>query len=224
MKLLDLYCGAGGAAMGYWEAGWDVVGVDIEAHADFPFTFIQADALDVLTDADFLSRFAAVHASPPCQAHTTMSNRYRGNGGSTDDHLDLIGATRELLIAGGLPYVIENVDGARAKLRDPIRLTGGMFGLGVERPRLFESNVALTAPHYVRCTDPIGVYGRHHDGRRLWTRNDGSVLRCARTLAEGQEAMGIDWMSWPDLTEAIPPAYTHHVGGQLLEALRTVAA
>lgn len=218
-RLLDLFCGAGGASMGYHRAGFDVVGVDRDSHPDYPFEFIQADALEVAADLSFMRSFGVRAASPPCQARTTMSNRYRGKGGPTDDHPRLIGPVRELLLAAGGPYVIENVVGARDEMRDPILLHGGMFGLQVHRPRLFESNVFLLGFGAPAPKNPIGVYGRHHDGRRLWTRADGTSQYCARTLAEGQAAMGIDWMAWNDLTEAIPPAYTEFLGGQLFDVL-----
>lgn len=65
--------------------------------------------------------------------------------------------------------------------------------------------------------DPIGVYGKAPDGRRLFTRADGSTQRAARSALETGAAMGIDWMTWDDLREAIPPAYTEHIGWQLLD-------
>ena len=212
-RLLDLFCGAGGAAMGYHRAGFDVVGVDIEHHADYPFEFHQADALTFPLDG-----FDAIHASPPCQGFTTMSNRHRGNGGIADSHPNLIAGMRLRMSMAGVPYVIENVPGARRELIDPIILTGGMFGLGVERPRLFESNIPLATPPKAKCHNPVGVYGKL-DGRRLFTRKDGTMQRAARTLTEGSTAMGIDWMQWHDLTESIPPAYTEHIGRQLIEAM-----
>lgn len=231
--LLDLFCGAGGAAMGYHRAGFDVIGVDVEPHPKYPFQLIVGDALDVLDrmvaggTREWIGRgvIAAIHASPPCQAKTTMSNRHRGKGGRADSHLDYIAAVRWKLAHLGKPYVIENVPGARRDLYNPITLSGGMFGLGVERPRLFESNVPLTAPRYVKVVDPIGVYGKAPDGRRLFTRKDGTIQRAARSLEEGREAMGVGWMTrWEDVTEAIPPAYTEHIGRQLLAHIGQEAA
>lgn len=216
-RLLDLFCGAGGAGMGYHQAGFDVVGVDIEAHPDNPFEVTVADALEVLRDKAFLRTFDVVHASPPCQGYTAMSNRYRGKGGRADSHEQLIDQVRELLEAAGCVYVIENVVGARKAMRSPVLLRGGMFGLGVDRPRLFESNSRLGTPPPCRpVAEPIGVYGRCHDGRTLWRRKDGTIQRAAASLEEGRAAMGIDWMTWADLTEAIPPAYTRWVGERLL--------
>ena len=225
-RLLDLFCGAGGCSVGYERAGFDVTGVDIEAHPDYPnqAALIVDDAVSAITDTAWLNTFDVVHASPPCQGFTTMSNRWRGAGGKADDHPDLISWVRINLKAWGGPYVIENVPGARKELRDPIILRGGMFGLGVDRPRLFEVNVDLgPRPPALKIANPVGVYGKL-DGRRLFTRKDGSVQRAARTLDEGQRAMGIDWMAWDDLTEAIPPAYTEWIGRQLLERVGRAAA
>jgi len=221
MRILDLFCGAGGAGWGYHLAGFDVVGADIDPH-DYPVgEFIQGDALAILDDLTFLDTFDAVHTSPPCQGYTTMSAKHPE---AQAEWPKLIIPVREKLQAWGGVYVIENVVGARRDMRDPIKLSGGMFGLGVDRPRLFESNIPLTAPKHAKPESVVGVYGRHHDGRRLWTRTDGSILRAARTLEEGQQAMGIDWMSWEDLTEAIPPLYTEHIGRQLIAYLEEQAA
>jgi DNA (cytosine-5)-methyltransferase 1 len=223
-RLLDLFCGAGGAGVGYQRAGFDVFGVDIEPHPTCPFPVLVGDALCVLCSVN-LTLYDVIHASPPCQVHTTMSNRWRGAGGKADAHLDLIGDVRDLLIASGKPYVIENVPGARTAMRSPFLLHGGMFGLRVNRPRLFEASVPLgSPPHAPPVRDPIGVYGRQPDGRRLFTRKDGTKQRAARGLAEGREAMGIEWMDWRDLTEAIPPAYTEWIGRQLLSAVIAEAA
>lgn len=216
MKLLDLFCGAGGCSAGYTQAGFDVTGVDIEHHPDYPFQMLTKDAMAVLADVDYLDTFDAIHASPPCQASTTMSNRWRGKGGKTDDHVNLIPDVRNHFEQWGGVWVIENVPGARKSLRSPVIYSGGAFGLKVDRPRLFESNIQLTPPARVKVDDPLGIYGKL-DGRRLFTRKDGSIQRAAKTLLEGQRAMGIDWMCWEDLTEAIPPAYTEHIGRQLLE-------
>jgi DNA (cytosine-5)-methyltransferase 1 len=217
-RLLDLFCGAGGAAMGYHRAGFDVVGVDIEPQPRYPFEFHQADAMTFP-----LNKFDAIHASTPCQAHTTMSNRWRGKGGRADDHESLVAATRRRLLWAGKPYVIENVPGARAHLRNPIVLHGGMFGLGVARPRLFESNVVLLGTVAPAAVSPVGVFGRAHDGRRLFTRADGSIQRAAATLQEARAAMGIDWMEWRELAESIPPAYTEYIGRQLLPVVAALS-
>lgn len=213
MRLLDLFCGAGGAGYGYHLAGFDVVGVDLASQPDYPFEFHRADALEFPLDG-----FDAIHASPPCQAHTNLSNRWRGHGGKADEHFDLIPATRERLNAAGVPWVIENVPGAKKAMRDPVRLTGEMFGLRVHRPRLFETNWLLLAPASMpKQRDPVAVYGKD-DGRRLWTRKDGTELRVA-DRATAAAAMQMPWASWHGLTQAIPPAYTEFIGRQLLEVL-----
>ena len=220
-RLLDLFCGAGGCTVGYQRAGFNVTGADIEPHPDYPATFVHADAMELLADADFLSKFDAIHASPPCQASTTMSNRWRGKGGKADEHVNLIPEVIRLLEEWGGPWVVENVPGARSDLPNAFTLTGGMFGLGVHRPRLFASNELILAPLPAPSPDGvIGVYGSL-DGRRLMTRSDGSELRAAKTLEQAREAMGIDWMSWADLTEAVPPAYTEWIGRQLLRRDRS---
>jgi len=200
--------------MGYHRAGFEVVGVDIAEQVHYPFAFYQWDALHALewlaADGSLWGlEFDAIHASPPCQSYTTMSNRW----GSESP--ELIDEVRDLLIATGLPYVIENVPGARAHMRDPVRLTGEAFGLRVHRARLFEKNFPMLIPEPLsRQSDPVAVYGKN-DQRRLWTRTDGSELRAA-SLEEGSEAMGIDWMTWDELREAIPPAYTEFIGEALM--------
>jgi DNA (cytosine-5)-methyltransferase 1 len=215
MRLLDLFCGAGGAAMGYFRAGFtEIVGIDIKPQPRYPFRFIQGDALRPPVR---LEEFDAIHASPPCQAHTAMSNRWRGSGGRADEHVSLVEATRALIQR--LPYVIENVPGA--PLRAPItRLRGSHFNLGVDRLRLFETSFIVLAPEMRgRLVNAIGVYGQKPDGRRLWTRRDGSIQRAAASLKKGHAAMGIDWMEWRELAESIPPAYTEFIGKQLIAAL-----
>jgi DNA (cytosine-5)-methyltransferase 1 len=207
-RLLDLFCGAGGAAVGYHLAGFDVVGVDIKPQPRYPFLFVLGDALRV---NDYLTwwDFDAIHASPPCQGYTTMANRH----GS--DYPKLIGTVRDALQRWGGPYVIENVPGARREMIDPIRLYGEQFALRVHRPRLFESNIPFVAPPKAsRQRDVVAVYGKN-DGRRVWTRKDGTELRVAN-IETAKAGMGIDWMTWDELREAIPPAYTEHIGRQLI--------
>jgi len=188
-KLLDLFCCAGGAGTGYARAGFEVVGVDIAPQPNYPFEFHESDALEFLEEHGH--EFDVIHGSPPCQGYTTMSAKHPL---AQSEWPQLIAPLRELLIASGKPYVIENVAGAKREMRNPIVLSGGMFNLGVERPRLFESNIKLTPPLYRKASPVVGVYGRHHDGRRLWTRAHGTELRAAKTLVEGRLAMGIDWM------------------------------
>jgi len=206
-------------------AGFDVIGVDINPQPNYPYRFVQADWRSALDETGWDPwDFDVIHASPPCQGYTAMSNRWRGKGGKADDHLRLIHEVRTELARLRLPYVIENVVGARAAMRNPILLNGGMFGLRVDRPRLFESNVLLLQPDRVQVRDSVGVYGKRPDGRRLWTRADGTEQRAAASVEEAREAMGMPWASWRGCAEAIPPAYTEHIGNQLMDHLRRSAA
>lgn len=211
-RLLDLFCGAGGAAMGYHRAGFDVVGVDVEPQPCFPFTFVQADALECL--AAFGPMFDAIHASPPCQFFTTLSARWRGKGTVADSRIDLLTPTLALIREMDVPWVVENVTGAASAMRTTLLLHGGMFGLRVHRPRLFESNVMILVSPAARTWRPVGVYGRTHDGRYLSSRN--REQKCAGSLTEAHDAMGMDWADWHGTKEAIPPAYTEFIGHQLL--------
>jgi DNA (cytosine-5)-methyltransferase 1 len=222
-RLLDFFCGAGGAAMGYYRAGFDVVGVDINPQPHYPFEFYQADVMEILPEvaAGLWGTFDAIHASPPCQAYSTMGNRSRAEGNRRlPPAPDLLLPTWELLKATGLPYVMENVAGAKALMPNAFVLSGGMFGLKVHRPRYFVSNVLiLTPPKAKPPPDGVGVYGRDHDGRRLFNRKSNGTYRAPKTLAEAQEAMGMDWADWHGTKEAIPPAYTEFIGAQLLTHL-----
>lgn len=212
-RLLDLYCGAGGAAMGYHQAGFtDIIGIDIVDQPDYPFPFFKVDALEFLEHGEALIEADLIHASPPCQAFTTMGNRWKAPRWP-----DLIGPTRVRLQKLGFPYVIENVSGARKALVNPVELTGEMFGLSVHRPRLFELGgwTCLVPPRPRRQLDPVAVYGKP-DGRRLYDRADGSMLR-AWTLEEGREAMEMPWVTEElGIREAVPPAFTRFLGEQFL--------
>lgn len=217
--LLDLFGGAGGAAMGYVEAGFHVVSVDIHTRRDLPdsphFEHHHGDALDWMQPHN-LREFDALHGSPPCQTHTALVELRKAQGKGTSK-VDLIPQTRAAFEASGLPYVIENVP--RSTVRPDVVLCGSSFGLKVRRHRWFESNVAmfgLPCDHAAQGR-PVGVYGSKGDD----IPSGGST---ARTLEEGREAMGIPWMSWSALVEAIPPAYTHHIGLQLIDHVRSAAA
>ncbi len=209
--------------MGYHRAGFDIIGVDIDPQPLYPFPFMQTDAMALLArmvdgSAGITYGLTAIHASPPCQSYSNMSNRH----GSKE--LELIAPVRDLLRAIGKPYVIENVVGARAHMESPMSMHGGQFGIGVYRPRLFESNMLLTPPPKApRPKDAAAVYGRKEDRRRLWTRRDGSELRAA-SLEEAREAMGMPWASWNGCREAIPPAYTEFIGRQLMAHIGQAAA
>lgn len=217
--LLDLYCGAGGAGVGYSRAGFDVVGVDIGRQPRYPFPFHQADALDpsAWLEATHGRLPDAIHASPPCQHYSQAVKIAK-----RDDHPDLIAATRELLRASGVPYVIENV--VRAPLLDAITLCGSSFGLPIRRHRRFESSVFLMSrpcAHndvaYPRQYPPawnretplrvLSISGGYQNRRHLGDEH----------LEMHKAAMGVDWpMTLPELSESIPPAYTEWIGRQLL--------
>ena len=208
MKLLDLYCKAGGASKGYQLAGFEVVGVDIKKQKRYPFEFIQADCLEIMKDLDFLRSFDVIAASPPCQTHSITQHLRNAQGKSTDK-IDLIPQTREALIASGKPYVIENVPGA--PLINPVQMCGSYFGLKVRRHRLFESNLPLIGSpcKHKEQGKPVGVYGSMRDE----IPGGGHT---AKTIEQARKAMGIDWMIWGELVEAIPPIYTKEIGKQVI--------
>jgi DNA (cytosine-5)-methyltransferase 1 len=207
MKLLDLYCKAGGASMGYSKAGFEVVGVDIKKQKRYPFEFIQADAIEVLNDTEFLKGFDVIHASPPCQTHSSTKHLRNAQGKSTSK-VDLIPETRAGLISWGKTYIIENVPGA--PLLNPVQFCGSSFGLTARRHRLFESNHALQGSicNHKAQGKPVGIYGSMRDE----IPGGGHT---AKTIEQAREAMGIDWMIWGELVEAIPPIYTENIGRQL---------
>lgn len=209
-RLLDLFCCAGGAAKGYHDAGFDVVGVDIEPQPDYPYEFHQADALTVSLDG-----FDAIHASPPCQSFTAYRRKGHGVG---DGYPDLIEPIRTRLERSGLPYVIENVAGA--PLRNAVMLCGSSFGLDVRRHRYFESNAPLTAPP---CDHSWQTPRFPPATNRTNLRRTVEVGVWRIPLEVQQRAMGIDWMPLRSLSEAIPPAYTEHIGRQLLAVIGVAA-
>ena len=191
--LLDLFCGAGGCAVGYHRAGFDVVGVDHKPQPRYPFEFHQADALTYPLDG-----FDVIHASPPCQGYANVT-LWRGDHG---DHPRLIEAMRARLKASGVPWVMENV--RTREIRGDFVLCGSAFGLPVRRHRHFETSIAptLVAPCQHRSTDLAFM----HKGERAYA-----------------DAMGCTWMSSREAREAIPPAYTEWIGTQLLAALSSHA-
>lgn len=202
--------------MGYQRAGFEVVGVDIDPQPRYPFEFIRHDALTL--DADFLNSFDAIHASPPCQSYSDLAKR----NGNADMWPRLVEPVRALLRSTGLPYIIENVEGA--PLEDPIVLCGTMFPLlRVIRHRLFESNFAIEVP----------AHGKHplvftHDKRKRhygMLDQDQSFVQVTGggncSIANAKDAMGIDWMIKNELNESIPPAYTQFLGTQLPDEVLT---
>jgi DNA (cytosine-5)-methyltransferase 1 len=208
-KVLDLFCGAGGASKGYQLAGFEVVGIDIKKGKRYPFQYIQKSVLE-LTPED-LEPYDLIHSSPPCQLFSA-TRHLRNAQGKKSDKLDFIEPTRKLLIESGKPYIIENVVGA--PLMDPVRLCGSSFGLKVRRHRLFESNMPLKGSECDHKAQgrPVGIYGSMRDE----IPNGG---RTAKSMDEAKDAMGIDWMIWGELVEAIPPAYTQYLGNQAKDYL-----
>lgn len=210
-RLLDLFCCAGGAGVGYSRAGFEVVGVDIKPQPNYPFQFIRADALAL--DRKFVASFDAVHASPPCQSYSDLAKRNR----NADEWPRLIEPVRTMLARTGLPYVIENVDGS--PLLNPVILCGTMFpGLRVLRHRLFEVNfVILVPPHSKHPKVHTFDRRKSHFGKTNEWKDFVQVTGGGNcTLAAAREAMGINWMTKTEINEAIPPAYTEFIGSQLL--------
>lgn len=238
--LLDLFCKQGGTAQGFIDAGFDVTGVDLVDHsARYPGEFIRADALTFL--AQHGHKYPVKAAAPPCQGYTRATT---GNLTARAKHQRLIGATRDLLTSTGGIWVIENVEQARKQMIDPVLLCGRMFNLTaddedgepltLDRHRLFESNLPLTAPeHPTHNGEQVaGVYGGSRRAKRLpgetlaevaprdrWAarheRKGGYVPRSVRVQ---QQLLGIDWMTVDGMKEAIPPVYAHHIGAQLRAA------
>jgi DNA (cytosine-5)-methyltransferase 1 len=208
LKVLDLFCGAGGASMGYAKAGYEVTGIDIKHGKRYPFTYIRKDVM-TLTPED-LQGYDLIHASPPCQTYS-ITKHLRAAQGKTTSKQDLVEPVRKLLISSGIPYVIENVDGA--PLIDPVQLCGSAFGLKVRRHRLFESSMKLqgTGCNHKEQGKPVGIYGSMRDE----IPGGGHT---AKTMDQAHEAMGINWMIWGELVEAIPPAYTHYIGQQIINS------
>ena len=219
-RLLDLFCCAGGAAKGYADAGFEVVGVDIDPQPNYPLEFHQADAIEFVRDHGH--EFDAIHASPPCQTFSRTKTLH------DNEHPDLIKPTRDALVASGKPWVIENVVGA--PLIDPIKLSGQHFNmtaldvdgvpLKLVRKRLFESNILLRVPdslHANRHIQTASIYGagggwtpRHRDNpdRRGGYIPHTDVIK---------KLLGIDWMTKHEMSQSIPPVFTEWVGGQIID-------
>lgn len=206
MKLLDLFCGAGGAAWGYHLAGFtDITGVDNVPQPKYPFRFIQADAMEFPLDG-----YDLIHASPPCQAYSKTFGLGRL------DHPRLIEPTRERLIDAGTPYVIENV--AMAPLKDPVMLCGQMFGVMLYEHRLFETSFPVMQPFH-----PEHIFRQTKMGRPPKDDECMQVTGHFSGVPEGRRRMGISWMGQKELAQAILPAYTTYIGSQFLHPLELAA-
>lgn len=204
-RLLDLFCGAGGTAMGYSRAGFEVVGVDISPQKHYPFEFHRADAMTYP-----LEGFDVIHASPPCQKYSACRTMHSCRD---KEYPDLIVPVRERLKKTGNLYVIENVKGA--PLIEPIKLNGLMFHLKLFRERWFEINTFILSPQIIKTNEVIGrngfvsMVGGGDSGR-------GRIPANHRNIASWKAASGIDWMTAREMTQAIPPAYTEWIGKQLM--------
>ncbi len=215
-RLLDLFCGAGGAAMGYYRAGFEVVGVDIKPQPHYPFEFHQADALTYP-----LEGFDAYHASPPCQGycpHTKPNSRWVSYSQGRDTP-KLILPTRIRLQETGHPYVIENVEGARKDMVLPITLCGSAFDRPIPRHRLFEANVFITNKGHRNCHGMASRYARENgiDYRDMSVTDKGRHSGCLDTW---KTLMGIDWeVTQSEIVEMIFPAYTEYIGKYLMQSL-----
>ena len=202
-RLLDLFCGAGGAAMGYHRAGFEVAGVDINTQPNYPFEFHQGDALKYFLE--HWREFDAFHGSPPCQAFTNAQRIMQR------EHPNYITATRAAFQFTDRPWVIENVPGA--PLVDPVMLCGQMFGLATYRHRLFESNYPIVGREHETHRHPQAKMGRRQRPGEFI-----QVVGHFSGVGEARLAMGIDWMTRDELAESIPPAYSEFIGRQIAVA------
>jgi DNA (cytosine-5)-methyltransferase 1 len=213
--LLDLFCGAGGAAMGYHRAGFDVVGVDIAPQPHYPFEFHQGDAMTWPLDG-----YDAIHASPPCQDHSALKVKHAGHGNGW-----MLAATIGRLRDSGAPWVVENVPGSGPSMPGQWTvLCGSSFGLDVRRHRLFTGSLLILAPP---CShDWQTPRFRSLDKRRTALASVVGVhghINYSGEQSIREQAMGVDWMTPTELTQAIPPAYTEFIGAQLLQHVRAAA-
>jgi DNA (cytosine-5)-methyltransferase 1 len=207
LRLLDLFCGGGGAAMGYHRAGFEVVGVDNQPQPKYPFKFVQADAL--MYAVAFGRQFDVIHASPPCQAYSSITP-------DKAKHKAMIAITRRVLQWIGKPYIIENVEHARHELVNPIRLCGTMFGLLLVRHRYFETIPPVYfAPAPCNHTRKVVKHGRKPDRDKNYAALTGHFS----DVEFGQIASGIDWLGQKGLAQAIPPAYTEWLGNEMIKVI-----
>lgn len=222
MKLLDLFCCEGGAGAGYSRAGFDVTGVDVvDRTGAYPYRFVQADALEYL--AEHGHEYDAIHASPPCQAFTSLGSL------SDNVHPDLLTPTLALLVDETKPWVVENVVGA--PVPNPFTLCGSMFGLGavcedgvyrqLRRHRRFASNLLIMVDECNHVGNPVGVYGMGGAGGRNKSGNGSQGVRGYKAgLAVARVAIGMPWGSRYGVSQSIPPVYTEYIGEFLIDALK----
>lgn len=213
LKLLDTYCKAGGAGVGYSRAGFDVVGIDIEPQKHYPFVFHQADAIEYIKAHGH--EFDVIHASPVCKGYSAMAALYPGK-----KYPDQVAELREVLKSTGKHYIIENVVGA--PLKNYVMLCGSMFGLRVYRHRLFECNPPIyfgpmACNHWAKASGAKSMAGKRKSAEILTVTGHSFILEDAR------EAMGIDWMNQAEISQAIPPAYTEFIGKKMIENIRFLA-
>lgn len=246
--MLDLFCCAGGASMGYYRAGFEIIGVDLKFQKNYPFMFVQSDALEFMrrllhnetVQGVHISDIDAIHASPPCQFGTALKALHK-NTDYASKHPNLIPPIRDALYRSGKPYIIENVAGSRKELRSPFMLCGTMFGLktseGIQlrRHRYFEyswSGLILVPRCNHNDGSAIGVHGggQHPARRRPATihKNGSSGGKSNRDnidhygVEARREAMGMDWTSGSELNQAIPPTFTQFIGGYLMDYLERI--
>lgn len=228
--LLDTFCKAGGASLGYAQAGFTVEGVDIEPQPNYPYEFTQGDALEFIRKHGH--KFDAIAGSPPCQGYSVSRHTSADKGSK---HPLLIGPTRQAMQDTGKPYVIENVEGARRYMLMPTRLCGSSFGLRVQRHRYFETNWplrGLDCDHAWQNKHPLPYVVRQSLKSRGGMRESGTIPvfgsnqllfdgkgNVAKELEARQDAMGIYWMTWDEMNQAIPPAYTKYIGEHLMRVL-----
>jgi DNA (cytosine-5)-methyltransferase 1 len=197
--------------MGYHMAGFDVTGVDVVPQPNYPFAFIEADATTFP-----LGDFQVIHASPPCQAHSALAKTF--GLGYSEETSWMLQHTIDRLRDNGAPFVIENVPGA--VMPNAFLMCGRAMGLGaLRRHRLFMCEPYLIMSPGCGCDGrpTVGVYGELRQNDRP-ARKGQRVMRASRDTA--RQLMVCHWMSGPELSQAIPPIYTHHIGEQLMEHIR----